>query len=92
MPIALIEAGMLGLLEAASNEEPTSEIVTNDKNGLVNETNTWYLADKLGNLIQSLEIRAQYSENTRTFTTSNFSPKNELDTLLQNYEIVVGLR
>lgn len=92
MPISLIEAGMLGLPAVTTNVGSTSEVVVNNKSGLVVGTNTSDLADALGKLIKSPELRAEYGENARTFTTSNFSPKNQLETHLRAYEIALGMK
>lgn len=92
MPISLIEAGMLGLPAVTTNVGSTSEAVVNNKSGLVVGTNTSDLADALGKLIKSPELRAEYGENARTFTTSNFSPKNQLETHLRAYEIALGTK
>ncbi len=92
MPISLIEAGMLGLPAVTTNVGSTSEVVTNGESGLVVGTDTSDLADALGKLIQSPELRAKYGENARTFTTSSFSPKNQLETHLRAYEIALGLK
>jgi glycosyltransferase involved in cell wall biosynthesis len=92
MPISLIEAGMLGLPAVTTNVGSTSEVVINNKSGLVVGTSTSDLADALGKLIQSPELRTEYGENARTFTSSNFSPKNQLETHLQAYEIALGMK
>jgi glycosyltransferase involved in cell wall biosynthesis len=92
MPISLIEAGMLGLPAVTTNVGSTSEVVINNKTGLVVRTSTLDLADALGKLIQSPELRAEYGENARTFTTSNFGPKNQLETHLRAYEIALGMK
>lgn len=92
MPISLIEAGMLGLPAITTNVGSTSEVVINNKSGLVVGTSTSDLADAIGKLIQSPELRAEYGENARTFVTSNFSPKNQLETHLRAYEIAFGMK
>jgi len=92
MPISLIEAGMLGIPAVSTNVGSTSEVVINNKSGLVVATNNSDLADALGKLIQSPELRTEFGENARIFTTSNFSPKNQLETHLRAYELAIGMK
>lgn len=92
MPISLIEAGMLGLPAVTTNVGSTSEVVVNNKSGLVVGTNTSDLAEALGKLDKSPELRAEFGENARTFTISNFSPKNQLETHLRAYETALGMK
>ena len=92
MPISLIEAGMLGLPAVTTNVGSTSEVVVNGKSGFVVETDISNLADALRKLIESSELRAMCGEYARIFTTSNFSPKNQLDTHLRAYQKAMGLK
>jgi glycosyltransferase involved in cell wall biosynthesis len=92
MPISLIEAGMLGLPAVTTNVGSTSEVVIDGKSGFVAETDISNLADALRKLIESPELWSMFGEYARTFTTSNFSPKNQLETHLRAYEIAMGLK
>ena len=83
---------MLGIPAVSTNVGSTSEVVINNKSGLVVATNNSDLADALGKLIQSPELRTEFGENARIFTTSNFSPKNQLETHLRAYELAIGMK
>ena len=46
----------------------------------------------LQELIESAALRAKFGDYAREYTISTFSPKNQLDSHLRAYEIVLGLK
>lgn len=92
MPISLIEAGMLGLPAVTTNVGSTTEVVIDRKTGFVVKTDIQSIANGLRKLIESIELRTEYGENAREFTTLSFSPKNQLESHLFAYEIALGLK
>ena len=92
MPISLIEAGMMALPAVTTNVGSTAEVVIDGRSGFVVETDIQSIAEGLRRLIESPELRTQYGEFAREFTTSTFSPKNQLDSHLDAYEIAIELK
>lgn len=92
MPISLIEAGMLGLPAVTTNVGSTAEVVIDGKTGYVVETDIQSITEGLRKLIESTELRTQYGEYAREFTTSTFGPKNQLDSHLHAYETALGMK
>lgn len=92
MPISLIEAGMLGLPAVTTNVGSTAEVVIDGKTGYVVETDIQSISEGLRKLVESNELRSQYGEYAREFTTSTFSPKNQLVSHLHAYETALGMK
>jgi glycosyltransferase involved in cell wall biosynthesis len=92
MPISLIEAGMLGLPAVTTNVGSTSEVVIDGKSGIVAATDTASLADALRKVVDSEEMRSHYGEYARRFTTSTFSPRNQLESHLRAYKLALGVK
>ena len=92
MPISLIEAGMLSLPAVTTNVGSTSEVVINGKSGYVVQTDIDSMAKALQALVESSELRREFGKYAREFTTSTFSPKNQLDSHMRAYKIALGIK
>ncbi len=92
MPISLIEAGMLRLPAVTTDVGSTSEVVIDGKSGYVVQTDIHSIAKALQTLVESNDLRRELGTYAREFTTSTFSPKNQLDSHMRAYKIALGLK
>ncbi len=72
MPLSLIQAGMAGLPVVSTNVGSVSEIVLNDRTGLITGLEVIEIADAIERLCQEPELRAKMGQFAQEFTTDRF--------------------
>ena len=83
-PLALIQAGMVGVPVVSTDVGSVSDIVLNGKTGLIRSLNIQDLADAVESLVEDFKLRQSLGNEAKNFTLNNFS----VERLVSDHEIL----
>jgi glycosyltransferase involved in cell wall biosynthesis len=80
-PIALIQAGMAGIVSVSTNAGSIAEVVVNNQTGLITDFSVKNIADALEKLASNSQLRKQYGQAASQFCLGKF----HTEIMISNY-------
>ena len=80
-PIALIQAGMVGIPSISTNVGSIAEVVVNNQTGLITDFSAVNIADALEKLVSNSQLREQYGQAASQFCLGKF----HTEIMISNY-------
>jgi glycosyltransferase involved in cell wall biosynthesis len=85
-PIKIFEYAVLGKAIVAPNNSPLRDVMVNEEDGLLVETNTEMLAEALIKLIDSPQLRKSLGQNFKNKVLSDYTWKSAAQLIISAYK------